>query len=234
MTVLTPQRVASRGRTERVDEPVPGWYFRAILNKGEGLPAGSSTPGGTPPTWESGGPFGDAILFDDDGDRIIFTGLDDFVTAEGGSIALWFRHSTNNTSNWWVELTDPGNGRFTIYPYSGEFVWFGINDGGWHTFRYSPIIPDTDFTWHHLVGTWEDGTPTVAIYLDGELLSEIVDNAEGGGNDLPTGMNKVTIGGNDREPQGYNGAIQDVRVYERVLTASEVSSIYRLGSGVQE
>ena len=85
-----------------------------------------------------------------------------------------------------------------------------------------------DNKWHHMAAVIEAGDPPnlhdhVRLYKDGEL-AEIHDI---GLLDLhpintPSGED-VTIG------KGYQGAIDDVRIYDRALSEQEVISLSKMG-----
>lgn len=82
-----------------------------------------------------------------------------------------------------------------------------------------------DGMWHHCAGTI-DGT-TAKIYVDGsERISWQVTPATS--ND-----HKVVIGSDDETPsfRPFNGAIDEVRVYKRALSASEIKALYDNPSG---
>ena len=65
------------------------------------------------------------------------------------------------------------------------------------------------------------------MYVDGELVG-----SDTSGYVLQNRNNAMQIGGNpDAGNRGWNGNIDDVAVWDRVLTADEVSSIYNGGDG---
>jgi hypothetical protein len=85
----------------------------------------------------------------------------------------------------------------------------------------------TDYRWHHVVGTYSttDGIiGTQSIYLDG-----ILENTKGSAAALAIStINNVYIG---RYASNYfNENINDVRVYNRAISSTEVSSLYQLTS----
>ena len=86
----------------------------------------------------------------------------------------------------------------------------------------NPIPSDTD--WHHLVGTY-DGT-TAYLYVDGVLQSDSSTQAI----TYHPHDDGVKIGRyySDQEYGlfHFNGSIDDVRIYNRALTASEITELY--------
>jgi hypothetical protein len=84
-------------------------------------------------------------------------------------------------------------------------------------------------TWMHVVGT-NDGT-TTKLYVNGNYeksYSEILYNH--------TTNNKFMMGYFHSPPVGLTGSLDEIRVYTRALSASEVNSLYALGtpSGIDE
>jgi hypothetical protein len=77
--------------------------------------------------------------------------------------------------------------------------------------------------WHHIVGTY-DGT-TVKVYIDG-----VERGSAAGGGDLVASSYALNIG---RSPyytdRLFDGAIDEVAIFNRALTPSEVQSIYQHG-----
>lgn len=82
----------------------------------------------------------------------------------------------------------------------------------------------SDGNWHHIVGTW-DGT-NAKIYIDGNLSNTISQTL-----DPSVGVNNFNIGRNSAGSDTYfTGRVKYARVYNRALTAPEISSIYSLGA----
>ena len=110
--------------------------------------------------------------------------------------------------------TAPLGGVFLTADYASSLV---SNDGNWHHFI---AILDRSTT-NDSVSIYVDDTPFGFSYsaqdLDGQNLSA-VNNAYIG----PAGYVGMT---NDY----YGGGLDEVRIYNRVLTASEVKQLYNLG-----
>lgn len=80
----------------------------------------------------------------------------------------------------------------------------------------------TESTWYHIVVTRKDGEK-VTLYLDGRL--------EGDGNASmgPVRANpQVFVCGNPNDTQHLAGRIDDLRLYDKPLTAEEVQALYAL------
>ena len=82
--------------------------------------------------------------------------------------------------------------------------------------------------WHHVAGTW-DGS-TMKLYVDGDFVGE---EPFPWTLSTPSNPNGNTIGANcDPDPNNpahvcsFNGKIDEVRVYSRALTESEIKTLY--------
>jgi hypothetical protein len=91
--------------------------------------------------------------------------------------------------------------------------------------------------WNHLVVTYSTNISGTAIYLNGALLpgrfatpAEAAWSSTTPTTTLNTTNNPLWINSYLTEGHGLTGAIDDVRVYNRALSGSEVSSLYALES----
>jgi hypothetical protein len=79
-------------------------------------------------------------------------------------------------------------------------------------------------TWHHTVVTVDKKSNTTSLYLDGLLVTSkiAVNNA--------LSDNFICIGNHETNAWGFDGKIDDARVYNRALDSSEVKSLYEDGT----
>lgn len=86
--------------------------------------------------------------------------------------------------------------------------------------------------WYHLVHTW-DATNGLRVYVNGVLDGSAAQgtfSASGGSNYVAIGSPLPGGAGCSNDAgAGFNGAIDDVRMYSRALSSSEVSQLYRVG-----
>jgi hypothetical protein len=123
-----------------------------------------------------------------------------------------------------VYYTEPGK---TNVPYAmsttngGQFL---IKNGA-TTYTVDSSVSVNDGNWHHMASTY-DGT-TMRVYVDGVQTGS---GTSFSGN-LPTEAGNVRIGADyNITPSGFfRGSMDDVYVYNRALTASEVQKLYNLG-----
>ena len=96
---------------------------------------------------------------------------------------------------------------------------------------------ENDGNWHHVVLTWGSGSKTAAnnyarIYIDGsETDNDAIGNTWGEDAEVA----EIVIGRNSIQSNAYfNGHINDVAIFDDILTSSEVSTIYNSGSPKDE
>ncbi len=85
-----------------------------------------------------------------------------------------------------------------------------------------------DGDWHHLVVTWRNSNDEFKTYKDGVLADTrtISNGTRSAGGTLVIGQDQDTLGGGFQGSQAFDGSLDDVRIYKRVLTDSEVSGLY--------
>jgi MSHA biogenesis protein MshQ len=109
-----------------------------------------------------------------------------------------------------------------FYYRSAEDRWEFDVDGTTSDFAANPIMEDG--AWHHVTLTL--GSGSARVYIDGVLIGEaiptgaVVVNVDPGG--LIIGQDQDTIGGDFDEQQSLAGQVDNLRIYGRALTASEV------------
>jgi hypothetical protein len=111
------------------------------------------------------------------------------------------------------------DGGWLIYSYSGAggVAYFGVSQSGGQYSAGGCIV--TLNTWHHMVGTY-DGS-TVRFYLDGAAC--------GGTRALSNEplVTSATVTLNQDGGDSIARSLDDVRVYNRAISAAEVTALYQ-------
>jgi len=91
------------------------------------------------------------------------------------------------------------------------------------TSRKYSINPISDGAWHHLVAVFES-TTSKKLYVDGQLQGTLTSNLP-----LDPQTNVFSVGRiSDSTPGAYfKGSVDEVRVYKRALSDSEISQLYQ-------
>ncbi|PIR70372.1 MAG: hypothetical protein COU46_01865, partial [Candidatus Niyogibacteria bacterium CG10_big_fil_rev_8_21_14_0_10_42_19] len=93
--------------------------------------------------------------------------------------------------------------------------------------RYSGTVPATG-RWYHVAGVYDASAQTLDIYVNGALdngtLSGTVPSSQSN-----SGLN-ANIGRKPVNNSYEDGLIDEVRIYNRALSQSEITELYRLGA----
>lgn len=176
------------------------------------------------------------------GQAVRFDGVNDYVGAQydlaraSSTISVWIKTTTKDegisqwsssayTYNGFVDrvLSLNSSGQARLYVYNGG----GCTDATYYIAGGADL---TDGNWHHIVGTW--GPAGKYLYVDGVLAA----NNSVGIQSSTGAMPYLTIGEGDSScshspaHQYFNGSLDDIRVYNRAVSASEVKLLYGLGT----
>jgi len=173
-----------------------------------------------------------------------FDGINDYIELPfpgyliEGTVAGWVNFSSIPDPipfygfTWFTILQqkfEQGNGvMFGIHPYYSPNIAFGLYDfdgSGWN-WADSGIQP-VKGQWYHMIGTF--GPNGIKIYLNGELKGT---NTYTGGIPLAVHSAYLAVDGYLGETFFLNGSLDDVRIYNRALSPTEIKSLYNLGSEV--
>ncbi|WP_223285596.1 S-layer homology domain-containing protein [Paenibacillus sp. PL91] len=203
-------------------------YWR--FNEGSGTTAGDSSGKGNTvtlvnnPTWTNSGKFGGALAFN------------------GGSRAEINPSATLNqtgdeTVSFWFKTSQPSNGYYSVIRQDSRFTALQLSGGGKAQVAYWPngsssnkslVFPWTysDNNWHHYVASYGQAIG-LKIYVDGNLVASDATNL----GPLPNTTNKIILGA---APWGeaYNGLLDDVRVFNYMLTQDQVTQLLNAEEGL--
>ena len=176
-----------------------------------------------PPTAGSGwgnGKFGGGMNFDGVNDYVN-VGSSINIANSSFSISAWARKTSNGTSDWiFAHGTDALN----------NGLHFGFRSTNVFTFAFftndlDTIATYTDSNWHFWTATYNATSNLRKIYRDGVEVASDTASADFQGSGL------AYIGERPFSTSGaFPGSIDDVRIYNRALSATEVSALYRSGS----
>ncbi len=194
-------------------------------------------------TWEtnaSKSKFGNAVYFDGTDDGLSFTDLDELDAPRQFGISIWFKrevdksgtaidtnHQINNVllsqssnaSNDNLEIGTEGN-QVEIYMDAGT----GAEDT-----RVAVNAGIQNNVWHHLVLTYNGSDNKLDLYVDG---TKITTWTQFGGPLDSSNTSPFALGiarPTDNKWGEFQGWLDDFRVYDTYLDASEVAGLYQLG-----
>ncbi|NTU46671.1 DUF2341 domain-containing protein [Candidatus Roizmanbacteria bacterium] len=195
---------------------------------------GTCTDGNSASAWNNGknGKFGSSLNFD---------GSDDYVDM-GNPTSLQITNQITLTG--WAYITDLANYRPIISKGRTSDV---TNRGSFQLYSEEAADQKSSFTlyttyekrlesqsittgWHNIVGTY-DGS-TMKIYIDGKLS-----NSGSMSGSIKNSSYNVLLG-SEKDNAGnlvakYNNKLDDVRIYNYALTASQVQNVFNEGAAVR-
>jgi hypothetical protein len=144
--------------------------------------------------------------------------ISSFTPPANGSVSFWMYsndlsgiHEIIGCHSAWEIRTD------------GITLYNGLNEGSTPLGSSATLQVETRY---HIVCTY-DSSNNAQIYINGSL-----DNS-GSGNDGSPSSNNISIGVRTGSSNYYDGYVEDVRIYDRVLSAGEVETIYAV-NGIDE
>ena len=232
----TTDEVTSRQAHWKLDSTTGTIANDEISTNNNGVLTGFTPP--TPPSW-TGGRINNGLNFDGG------STADDIVDCQSGTsldnlaaitVSVWIKANS---------LGEGGGGRIVskgtgLTPSAGwRLVLGGTNqvrfsvDYGTDLFRPSAdnVVPIGTGAWCHLIATWDGSTTAtnVKLYKDG---SEVSYSTAWVNAVLPRGddrNDKVYLGNDSTRARTFDGVLDDVRIYNRVLNANEIRAVWRAG-----
>jgi len=151
------------------------------------------------------------------------------ILTANGSLSIWFKpdwNSGDSIINGIAGATTDGDNFFRIEHFLDN-NWYA----GWVTgnIDHRAVISSATMSvisgsWYHLAVVWDDTTNVTMVYLNGV--------SKGQNTSLVTNsiIQPLRIGSYDATTDGFfNGLIDDVRIYNRALSADEIKRLYRIG-----
>ncbi|MDD5552063.1 MAG: prepilin-type N-terminal cleavage/methylation domain-containing protein [Candidatus Pacebacteria bacterium] len=175
------------------------------------------------PVWISNGKVGGALQFDGVDDSVRVTG-DTILNLSKGTIEAWFRISSMSGGISFANSGSWADERFVIHlghVVNGK-IKFTIANGSGYILMNSLTTPSMG-QWYHVVVTFNGSKKS--IYINGQLDNEQNTTL------VPSTQNVPFFIGMTRglAPDYFSGAIDEVRVYARELTAREIKQFYAEG-----
>lgn len=151
------------------------------------------------------------------------------------SIAFWINRSSLTDSAFLLSKQNQGGTwvGYSIYAQSSgrlQFDFYDTSTAGIGVYTTSNFLTSTS-TWYHVVLTYSGSSAAsgVKIYINGDskALTTALDTLAG-----TTTNSEPFVIGNRGDTYNANGTIDELPVYTRELTASEVSALYNSGAGL--
>jgi Concanavalin A-like lectin/glucanases superfamily/Domain of unknown function (DUF2341) len=166
-------------------------------------------------TWTTSGKYGDALNFNGTNALVTINNATSLQLTTGMTLEAWVYPTVIGT--WWGDVIYKGNDNYylegTSYP-SGFPAMGG-------TLPAAPPLYGTAVlalnTWAHLAATYDGAT--MRLYVNGV---QVASRAQTGA--FETSTNPLQIGGDSIYGQYFTGRIDEVRIYNRALSAAQIQS----------
>jgi hypothetical protein len=189
------------------------------FNEGSGTTAADASGNGHTGTigtasWSPAGRFGNALSFNGSSSMVTVNDSNSLDLTTGMTLEAWVNPSVVNSA--WRDVIYKGNDNYFLEATSnnGSRPVAGAIVNGSYAEAYGSSALAVN-TWTHLAETY-DGS-AVRLYINGVLISS--SPATGA---LATSSNPLQIGGDTIYGQHFAGLIDEVRIYNRALSASEI------------
>lgn len=139
----------------------------------------------------------------------------------GSSISIFGNRvplSNSITFAAWIKNTSSSNGNY-LYCSSFGIYFSGVNNKiSFDIYTTSPLTIEGAISdeWTHVVETYDNSTGIAALYINGEPISDATSSNL---------LASISLSG--LSFASWDGIIDDLRIYNRVLTANEIKQLYQ-------
>lgn len=216
---------AADAQTDPLEKGLTGYWK---LDENTGTTAADASGNGNTgtltngPTWTTGR-IGSGVNFSASNQHITVPSSSAFNVETTVTYAAWIKLSSTATGGQIVRKAVPGvedkHLNFNNSTDKAQFFVYPAMGSGLVTASTLAVG-----TWYHVTGTYDGAT--ARIYLNGKLENSVAatGNIADSSGDLVIG-NDTTYNG----PNPFPGTIDEVRIYNRAFTATEVASLYNTG-----
>ncbi len=185
-------------------------------------------------TWTTGGRYGNGLSFNGSTNYVDLGNPAALQLTGSMTIEAWIKAAANPADDGQIVAKSDGTAgwQFKTSPDTGPHT-FGVGVSGVSgslTQRYSTTVRSLN-TWYHVAGVFDATSGTLSTYVNG-----VLDNGTLTGGPVPASQVNRTVNVNiGRRTGGYyfNGIIDEVRVYNRALSAAQIQSDMNTPLGAQ-
>lgn len=160
----------------------------------------------------------------------------DFETGDDWSISMWIKPNIPvDSTDRFLFSRQEGSGLYQGYSFSirtqAGTKWFAmenVGSTGTNAVYWNYDVNAQNENWLHVVLTY-DGTNVAKLYINNV---EQTITSESGSFTGTLNSVKAYFGNRDGLDQGYRGVMDEIGVWERILTSTEVTQLYNEGSGI--
>jgi cell division septation protein DedD len=202
--------------TATVTPPLPGLVAAYSFNEGAGITVNDASGNrhtGTlqgDASWTSTGKYGSAISFNGTSSLVSVANSPLLQLRTAMTLEAWVRPT--RSTGVWRDVIYKGNDNYYLEADSTSVTPATRGAGGSALFGTSKLKANE---WAHLAGTYDGAT--MRLYVNGVQVSSRAQTGQ-----IPISTSALQIGGDSVYGQYFPGTIDEVRVYQRALSASEI------------
>ncbi len=204
-------------------------------NLNNGTLGASNASGSDDPLWASSkAGLEQALDFDGVNDRFVVpdpsNGVLNFGTTGDFTIVGWFNRQTSGTNDVIVSKKNSitsGTVGYIVYINSSGYLSFRVSDNPDQYDLRSTTTQINSSGWNHFAVVWDDdSSANTKIYINGTL-----DNTANYGSTIESidnisNSSTFEIGSDGGGGDYFDGLIDEIKIYNRVLSSDEISSLY--------
>ena len=185
----------------------------------------------------STGIVNNGAVFDSSTDKLTVTdaGQSGLDFADDFSISAWINVTATGRNHGIVSKGDNGAYQYLFWVDPGNKLVVDISqDGSQTASQYHRQISDaaqisSTATWYHVGMTMDLGLNTIILYVNGASVASSVGYGSGV-TAINNGAGDFSLGYENSFPNKLAGTLDEVGLWSRVLTSSEMTSLYNSGS----
>jgi hypothetical protein len=166
---------------------------------------------------------------------LVFDGVNDYIIIPENSalntqtptVEVWVKTNATSQNGFWFEKGQV-NTQYSLFQEGGVIQWRMNLDGSYNNLSTTTATYMNTSNWYQVVGTYTSGTRR--LYINGTLV-----NSDAQTGTIITNANGMSIGAyggfNGSRGYYYNGNIASVKIYNRALSAAEVSQNFNATRG---
>ena len=180
------------------------------------------------------GMVGVALEFDGTGDRVVDSTAADYLNGlDAITVCTWIKSDLVGTDKGFINGEDPDGGDNVV---TMRYDSVGATAGGANVLKMAVTSTEGEqqlessnnaqtTDWQHVAMVWASGEQ-LKFYING-VLDVPTDNQPATTGTI-TGCTRLVVGAGGKDAGGgWDGLIDDVRIYNRVLTAEEITEVMR-------
>jgi MSHA biogenesis protein MshQ len=178
------------------------------------------------PKWVDG-KFGKALALNGTSACVVLTKELGQWLGKSGSLSCWIKTKQQGNETFWqapaiTGVEEAGGGDDIFWGWINQDGKIGLQAGDSEAALSSTVI--TDDKWHHVVLTRKEDSGEAKVYVDGKCEGTATSDTGAKSNTFNALGRRENTGG---DPAYLDGALDEVKVFSRVLTQAEVETLFK-------